>query len=123
MGARRVLSDTLFVCTTCKRSPADNPLGPDFITALNGAGLPQGMQVVGTACMSNCTRPLSVALAAPGKATYMLAEVEPATDLEPLLELARLYAEKPDGQTKLLERPKAIRRKIIGRIPGTPTAS
>jgi len=115
------LSHTLFVCTTCKRTSGDAPLGPDFIDALAGAALPQGMQVVGTACMSNCTRPLSVALAAPGKATYMLAEVDPATDMEPLLELARLYAEKPDGQTKLLERPKAIRRKIIARIPVPPT--
>ncbi|MBI2255901.1 MAG: DUF1636 domain-containing protein [Proteobacteria bacterium] len=108
---------TLFVCTTCKRGPGDAPLGPDFIATLGSADLPQGMDVVGTACMSNCARPLSVALAAPGKATYMLAEIDPATDMEPLLELARLYAEKPDGQTKLLERPKAIRRKIIGRIP------
>ena len=109
---------TLFVCTTCKRGPAEAPLGPDLIAALDGAGLPDGMEVVGTACMSNCTRPLSVALAAPEKATYMLAEIDPATDVEPLVELARIYAEKPDGQTKLLERPKAIRRKIIGRIPG-----
>jgi len=117
------LSHTLFVCTTCKRNPAENPLGPDFIAALAQAGLPADMTVVGTACMSNCTRALSVALAAPGKATYMLAEVDPATDIEPLVELAKIYAEKPDGQTKLLERPKAIRRKIIGRIPGTPSAS
>ncbi len=117
------MSHTLFVCTTCKRNPAENPLGPDFIDALGRADLPADMTVVGTACMSNCTRALSVALAAPSKATYMLAEVDPATDLEPLVELARIYAEKPDGQTKLLERPKAIRRKIIGRIPGTPSAS
>ncbi|WP_374656027.1 DUF1636 family protein [Dongia sp.] len=112
------MSHTLFVCTTCKRGTGDTPLGPDFIAALAGADLPPGMAVIGTACMSNCTRPLSVALAAPGKATYMLAEIDPATDLAPLLDLARLYAERSDGQTKLLERPKTIRRKIIGRIPG-----
>lgn len=118
-----VLSHTLFVCTTCKRGPAESPLGPDFIDALARADLPAGMKVVGTACMSNCARPLSVALAAPGKATYMLAEVDPALDVEPLVALARLYAEKADGQTKLLERPKEIRRKIIGRIPAAPTES
>jgi predicted metal-binding protein len=72
---------------------------------------------MGTACMSNCTRPLSVALSAPGKATYMLAEIDPAEDRAALVELAQLYASKADGQTKLLERPKTIRRKIIGRIP------
>ncbi|MDY0871895.1 DUF1636 domain-containing protein [Dongia rigui] len=112
------MSHTLFVCTTCKRGAGDAPLGPGFIDALGAADLPADMAVIGTACMSNCARPLSVALAAPGKATYMLAEIDPAADLEPLVELAKLYAEKPDGQTKLLERPKAIRRKIIGRIPG-----
>jgi predicted metal-binding protein len=115
------LSHTLFVCTTCKRASGDAPLGPGFIDALGAADLPQGMQVVGTACMSNCARPLSVALAVPGKATYMLAEIDPAADLEPLVELAKLYAEKADGQTKLLERPKAIRRKIIARVPAALT--
>ena len=25
---------TLFICTTCKRGPADNPLGPGFIDSL-----------------------------------------------------------------------------------------
>jgi predicted metal-binding protein len=114
------LSHTLFVCTTCKRAAGDAPLGPGFIDALGAADLPSGMAVVGTACMSNCARPLSVALAAPGKATYMLAEIDPAADLEPLVELAKLYVDKPDGQTKLLERPKAIRRKIIARVPAIP---
>lgn len=111
------MSHILFVCTTCKRGPDEAPLGPGLIDELAGAGLPAGFTVVGTACMSNCTRPLSVALAAPGKATYMLAEIDPATDRAGLIELADIYATKPDGQTKLLERPKSIRRKIIGRIP------
>ncbi|WP_303977537.1 DUF1636 domain-containing protein [Dongia mobilis] len=115
------MTHTLFVCTTCKRGPAEAPLGPGLIDDLAGAGLPADFQVIGTACMSNCTRPLSVALSAPGKATYMLAEIDPADDCAALVELAQLYASKPDGQTKLLERPKAIRRKIIGRIPGLPS--
>lgn len=111
----------LFVCTTCKRGPAEPCLGPGLMDDLLAAGtLPAGFQVVGTACMSNCARPLSVAFTAAGKATYMLAEIDPATDLAALVELADIYASKPDGQTKLLERPKSIRRKIIGRIPAVP---
>ena len=47
----------------------------------------------------------------------MLAEIDPAEDRAALVELAQLYASKEDGQTKLLVRPKKIRRKIIGRIP------
>ena len=108
----------LFICTTCKRGADGSLLGPGLIEDLSRADLPPGFSVVGTACMSNCTRPLSVALTAPGKATYMLAEIDPVEDRAALLELAELYASKPDGQTKLLERPKSIRRKIIGRVPG-----
>jgi len=37
--------------------------------------------------------------------------------------LTRLYVASPDGQTKLLERPKAIRRKIIARVPTPPVGS
>lgn len=112
------MGDTLFVCTTCKRGPDEKPLGPDFIATLEKARLPVGMNVVGTACMTNCSRPLSVALAGLGKATYMLAEIDPITDIEPLIDLSQLYAQRADGQTKLLERPKALRRKIIARVPG-----
>jgi predicted metal-binding protein len=111
------VTHVLFVCTTCKRGPGEQPMGPSFIDDLAAAGLPADFRVVGTACMSNCTRPLSVALSAPGKATYMLAEIDPAEDCAVLVELAEIYAAKPDGQTKLLERPKSLRRKIIGRIP------
>ncbi|WP_374380013.1 DUF1636 family protein [Dongia sp.] len=113
---------TLFICTTCKRA-GEAPLGAGFVDELDRAGLPDDVAVAGIACMSNCARPLSVALAAPGKATYMLAEIEPATDADSLLELTRLYVASPDGQTKLLERPKAIRRKIIARVPAPPVGS
>ena len=113
---------TLFICTTCKRA-GEAPLGPAFIDELNGGGLPDDVGIAGIACMSNCTRPLSVALASPGKATYMLAEIDPPSDAEGLLELTRLYVASPDGQTKLLERPKAIRRKIIARVPAPPVDS
>jgi predicted metal-binding protein len=110
----------LFICTTCKRGSDGALLGPGLIADLGRADLPPGFTVMGTACMSNCARPLSVALTAPGKATYMLAEIDPVEDRDALLQLAQLYATKPDGQTKLLERPKSIRRKIIGRVPGAP---
>ena len=115
------MTHTLFVCTTCKRGPAEAPLGPGLIGDLADAGLPADFQVIGTACMSNCTRPLSVAMSALGKATYMLAEIDPAEDRAALVELAQLYASKADGQTRLLERPKSIRRKIIARIPAQPS--
>ncbi len=111
------VTHTLYICTTCKRAGDGALLGAALIEDLAQSGAPQGFEVVGTACMSNCMRPLSVALAAPGKATYLLAEVDPVTDREALIELAELYAGKEDGQTKLLERPKSIRRKIVARVP------
>lgn len=76
--------------------------------------------MIGTACMSGCARPCTAAFRAPGKATYMFGDLDPAADREALIEFAHLYAAREDGQTRLMERPKPLRRKTLGRIPAMP---
>lgn len=110
----------LFICTTCKSQPDGPCLGPDLINGLTAPSLPDGFQVIGTACMSGCTRPCTAAFRAPGKATYMFGDIDPAMDRDALVEFAHLYAGSADGQTRLMERPKALRRKTLGRIPAMP---
>lgn len=70
--------------------------------------------------MSGCTRPCTAAFRAPGKATYMFGDLDPAADRAALIEFAHIYAARADGQTRLMERPKALRRKTMGRIPAMP---
>jgi len=111
----------LFICTTCKAGTAEPYLGLGLIAGLAAAdSLPAGFQVIGTACMSGCTRPCTAAFRAPGKATYMFGDLDPATDVPALAEFAHTYVARPDGQTRMLERPKLLRRKTMGRIPPMP---
>lgn len=110
----------IIVCTTCRVAPEAPYLGPDLIAAMQGATLPAGFQVIGTACMSGCTRPCTVAFRAPDKASYLFGDIDPACDQPALIDFARLYAASADGQTRLMERPKALRRKTLARIPALP---
>lgn len=73
--------------------------------------------------MSGCLRPCTAAFRAPGKATYMFGDLDPLTDRDALAEFAELYAARADGQTRMMERPKPLRRKILGRIPAMPELS
>lgn len=69
-------------------------------------------------CMSNCKRPCTVALTAPGKYAYMFGDLppEPATAAA-ILAGAAVYAAKPDGFMERSERPEALRKTILARIP------
>lgn len=111
----------LFICTTCKVGVDGPCLGPDLIAGLAASDtLPVGFQVIGTACMSGCVRPCTAAFRAPGKATYMFGDLDPATDCDALIEFAHTYVAREDGQTRMMERPKLLRRKTMGRIPAMP---
>jgi predicted metal-binding protein len=50
----------------------------------------------------------------------MFGDIEPAADLPALVTFAQLYAASADGQTRLVERPKSLRPKLLGRIPAIP---
>lgn len=94
-------------------------LGRGLIDGLSdaAAGLPAEFRVVGTECMSGCRRPCTAAFRAPGKATYMFGDIDPLADIPSLVAFARLYATSVDGQTRLVERPKPLRPKLLARIP------
>ena len=113
----------LIVCTTCTRTGGDCKPGIALINALQGparacrAALPDGFRVAGTVCMSGCSHPCTVAFVADGKTSYLFGDIDPDVDVDALLEFAALYRGRADGATHWAERPEAIRRKILGRIP------
>ena len=113
----------LIVCTTCTRTNGDCKPGMALISALQalasacGVALPEGFRVAGTVCMSGCSHPCTVAFVADGKTSYLFGDIDPVADVDALLEFAALYQARADGATRWAERPDAIRRKILGRIP------
>jgi predicted metal-binding protein len=119
----RTTDHHLIVCTTCSRTGGDCKPGLALIDALQGparacsAALLADFRVAGTVCMSGCSHPCTVAFVADGKTSYLFGDIDPGADVDALLEFAALYRAREDGATRWGERPDAIRRKILGRIP------
>lgn len=117
----------IYVCNRCNytRSEAERAgrrSGADLYSEVERqfAAWPHraGFRLAPVECMSNCTRPCVVALAAPGKYTYMFGDLDPGTDAAAaVLDCALVYAAKPDGFMTRDERPEALRKSILGRIP------
>lgn len=71
----------------------------------------------GIHCMSQCKRPCVVALSAPQKFTLVFGDLSRETDPGAIRDLAKQYAESPDGLILRADRPECLRAGILGRIP------
>jgi predicted metal-binding protein len=78
------------------------------------------IEAVPVECLSICKRPASVALAAPGKWTYVIAGLEPEPHVEDIVTAAKLHAESQDGVPPWRERPECFKRNVVSRTPPLP---
>ena len=109
------------VCTSCRGSgeaESDRP-GERLLASLRQARDEAGSDVIvrPVQCLSVCSRPCTVALASPGRYTYVFGDLDPATDAAALIDGARIYAEQEHGYMLWRERPEPLRRGIVARIP------
>ena len=112
---------TLYVCTTCRKGTTDVPVpGARLHAAISALETPEGVEVVGVECLSACNNGCSVALAAPGKWTYLYGGLDPDTHAAEILRGAALYAQSTDGMPPWRERPEIFRKQVIGRTPPFP---
>jgi predicted metal-binding protein len=107
------------VCVTCQGHGGERP-GVAMHHALQALADPQAMRVHAVECFAVCKRPCMVAVSSPGKWTYLIGDLDVASDVGALLEYARAYAASASGTPTLGERPKAIRKGTIARIPPQP---
>ncbi|WP_407526091.1 DUF1636 family protein [Methylobacterium oryzisoli] len=122
------MSLTLYVCTTC-RAAGDDPDGPragarllDALTAaLAERGAPVAVEAV--ECLSVCKRPCTVAVASPGRWTYVYGDLDPLSAADTILDGLARYAATPDGLVPWRERPEAFRKGVVARIPPAPVRS
>lgn len=122
-------ANTLMVCVTCRRPMPDMPEGYDQ----PGKGLAETLRqrladdealtVKAVECLSVCRRPCTVALAAPGKWTYVVADLDRDGNLDDIVTAARLYAATGDGIIPWKERPLSFRKGVVARVPPLPTES
>jgi predicted metal-binding protein len=107
---------TLLVCVTCKSEAG--PMGPGLFAALGerlGSG--PGIALQAVECLSVCKRPCTVALAAPGKWTYVVGDLTRDSHLDDIVIGARRYAASPDGIVPWRERPLSFRKGVVSRTP------
>lgn len=110
----------LYVCTTCKvdevnEDDSQRP-GARLHRALQAAGAPAGVKIVGVECLSACKAGAAVALSQPGKWTYVYGQMT-EEDAPDILAGAAAYAATDDGLVPWRERPVIFRKQSVARIP------
>ena len=111
----------LYVCTTCKRE-GDDPEGPRAGARLHAelARRAEGLRVEPVECLSVCKRPCTVAVASPGRWTYVYGDLDAEAAATTILDGLKAYDGTPDGIVPWRERPKEFRSGVIARIPPFP---
>ena len=127
-GAARTVPDcTIHVCTVCRRQRADLPEGYDqpgaalaaaLVERLNGSE--DGIAVLPVECLAVCKRPCTIALAADGKWTYLIGDLDTDTHLDEIVGAAEAYAASANGIVPWKERPQSFRKGVVARVPPLP---
>jgi predicted metal-binding protein len=123
-------SVTIYVCTSCRTEgqplePRDERAGARLYAALNEAASAEGapkVTLVPVDCMSVCKRPVTVGFSTPGKWTYVYGDFAgqvPEAAAATILDGASRFAAAPDGLIPWKERPEALKRGVIARLPPT----
>ena len=124
MSARQT---TVHVCVSCRAEgealePREARAGARMHRALVSAAAADGrdITIVPVDCMSVCKRPVTVGLSAPGKWTYIygdFARFPPEEAAVILLDGLARYERTEDGLIPWKERPEALKRGVIARLP------
>jgi predicted metal-binding protein len=121
---------TIFVCQSCAGTWQDGRqvgnsggylLHQELTTQAQAWPLAAEFHIKGVKCMGACDRPCAIALAAPGKSTYLFGDLNRGESLaataQSILECADLYHHKTDGTMAWSERPDQLKKGLVGRIP------
>jgi predicted metal-binding protein len=113
----------LHVCTTCRMGqelvPGEDCAGRrlhDAVAAQLAAHPAPPVELREVKCFSACQRGCAIAIAAPGKWTYLLGGLE-AGLADDLLAYGATYAASASGAVLPSRRPESLRSAVIGRIP------
>lgn len=117
----------LLVCSTCRKGEIADPdvprPGAVLHAGLANVELPEGIQVRAVECLSNCSQGCTIAVRSEGRWTYIYGNIDPATQLETVVDGVTRYASTKDGLVPWRERPEHFRKNCIARIPPIEVAS
>jgi predicted metal-binding protein len=106
---------TLLICVTCKSE--EGTVGAAFYDTLVARLAGEAIALRPVECLSVCKRPCTVALAAPGKWTYVVGDLCARDHVEDVATAARKYAASSDGIVPWRERPVSFRKGVVARTP------
>jgi predicted metal-binding protein len=121
---------TLMVCALCRFSAQERSRngvsgGQYLIDQLRQELASRSLQDVVNLqplrCMAGCHQPCNVSVAAPGKLTFILSSVDPATAAAQVSDFCQQYTATPDGRVPYGDRTPAIRRATAFVLPPLPT--
>ena len=114
----------IYVCTTCKLADeaghaASERAGARLHRALSALASERQspVEIVPVECLSVCKRACTISFAAPGKWTYVYGDLPADTGAEVILDGAALYTATNDGLIPWKQRPEALKRGVISRVP------
>lgn len=116
-----MVSTKVYVCITCKVTGEDTEerAGARLFRMLNDQNIlsDEPIELVSVECLSVCKRPCTVSFAAPGKWTYVYGDLPAETAAETILEGAALYSKTTDGLIPWKQRPDALKKGVVSRVP------
>ncbi|MBV1703700.1 MAG: DUF1636 domain-containing protein [Hyphomicrobiales bacterium] len=108
------------VCVSCRAAgdpaePREGRPGARLAAALESVAT-DGIEIARVDCLSVCKRPCTIAFSARGKWTYVYGDFGPDAAADVLV-CARTYADATEGIIPWKERPEALKRGVVARIP------
>ena len=119
-------STVLHVCTSCRppgfpREPREGRPGfllyQELRARFRERGLDSHVQIRPVECLSLCPRPCGIALASPGRWSYLFGDQRPGHSADEIIECVSLYTGATDGFMPRERRPKSLRASVLGRVP------
>lgn len=111
---------TIVVCSSCRypdQPPETAPRpGTALADATRKAAESSAVEVRQVACLGNCKRGLSAAVLRAGSWSYIFGELDTQSAAD-LIAGAELFARSTDGFMPFRDRPEALKRGLIARIP------
>jgi predicted metal-binding protein len=108
------------VCIACRAAGVapEQAAGKSLLAAIEAAATGEPYVIVRpTQCLSVCKRVCTVSLSGEGRYTFLFGDLDPAADAPAVVAMARACALAPQGFVPWRERPEALRKGTIARVP------
>lgn len=117
------MTTVITVCDTCRREERkalkDEPsCGEGLLAHVRAAAAETAVEVRQVSCLMGCERACNIAIAGPGKLTYVLGRFDPTqTAAAGIVEYAEGHERSESGVVPFRQWPQAVKGHFVARIP------